>query len=229
MKILLIIALNLSVLFASELNVKNLEKQVQEAKNNKHIQEYMKNDKTNDLNSFFKQIPETLNLLDKEGSLQTYLENQTNKQYDIEENQKQFKSFKIFYFITEDTSKDLIKNFSYEIQKIKELDENIEALVLTNGLIGGSFDKMAEFVKGLQDFGIKKINIGFNPWAYEYFKLDRVPAYALSYCDKNNYRFKTCKHKFLAKGEISLTQFFEIVSDEENGYKKYYQKLIEAK
>lgn len=228
MKILLAIASLTSILLASEVNVNNLEKQVQESKNNKYIQEYLKNDKTNDLNNFFNQMPKTLSLLDKEGNLQAYLDKETNKQYDIEENQKNFKSFKIFYFITEDTSKDLIRNFSYEIQKIKEIDENIEALVLTNGLIGGSFDKMASFVKGLQDFGVKKINVGFNPWAYEYFKLDKVPAYALSYCEKD-YRFKNCKHKFLAKGEISLTQFFEIVSDEENGYKKYYQKLIEAK
>lgn len=228
MKILSTILSLTSILFANEVNVNNLEKQVQDSKNNKYIQEYLKNDKTNDLNNFFNQMPKTLDLLDKEGNLKAYLEKESNKQYDIEENQKNFKSFRIFYFITEDTSKDLIKNFSYEIEKIKEIDENIEALVLTNGLIGGSFDKMATFVKKLQDFGVKKINVGFNPWAYEYFKLDKVPAYALSYCEKD-YRFKNCKHKFLAKGEISLTQFFEIVSDEENGYKKYYQKLIEAK
>lgn len=228
MKILSTILSLTSILFANEVNVNNLEKQVQDSKNNKYIQEYLKNDKTNDLNNFFNQMPKTLDLLDKEGNLKAYLEKESNKQYDIEENQKNFKSFRIFYFITEDTSKDLIKNFSYEIEKIKEIDENIEALVLANGLIGGSFDKMATFVKKLQDFGVKKINVGFNPWAYEYFKLDKVPAYALSYCEKD-YRFKNCKHKFLAKGEISLTQFFEIVSDEENGYKKYYQKLIEAK
>jgi hypothetical protein len=55
-----------------------------------------------------------------------------------------------------------------------------------------------------------------------------VPAFALSYCDKE-YKFKTCNHRFLARGEMSLLNFFELVSDQKNEYKKYYQKLIEAK
>ena len=96
-------------------------------------------------------------------------------------------------------------------------------------VIKSNFLECTMFIgRNLQSKGISNVDLTFHPWAYDYFKLDRVPAYALSYC-KKDFRFKTCEHKFLAKGEISLTNFFEIVSDENLEYKKYFQKLIEAK
>lgn len=217
-----------SLLFSSQIDNKNLEAQIENASQNKYIKAYMEKDKTKDLNSFFNQMALTTGTLDKDGEIKNLVETQLKKTSTKEDNEKNLKTFKIFYFVSEDTSKDLIKNFSYDIQKLKEMDVSIEGLVLTNGLIGGSFDKMAEYVKGLQDYGVKKINVSFNPWAYEYFKLDKVPAYALSYCEED-YRFKTCNHRFLMRGETSLTYFFELVSDNKNEYKKYYQKLIEAK
>lgn len=178
--------------------------------------------------SFYNSLATQSSLLDKNNTLKPYLQEQKNIYDSFEKNQKEFKSFTIFYFISEDTSPELIRSFSNEMKKLKEIDPNIDSLLLTRGLIGGTFDSMASYVQKLQTLGINGIEITFHPWAYEYFKLDRVPAYALSYC-KKDFRFKTCEHKFLTKGEISLTNFFEIVSDEDMEYKKYFQKLIEAK
>lgn len=73
----------------------------------------------------------------------------------------------------------------------------------------------------------KSLKIHVHPWAFDYFKLKEVPAYALSYC-KKDFRFKGCEHKYLAKGEISLTKFFEIVGDEKEYYKRFYFDLIGA-
>lgn len=199
-----------------------------EALDNKHIQEFMKNDNTKDLKSFFNQLGNTTNLLSNGTNLQELIQSEIKTGNSKEDNEAQTKGFRIFYFITEDLSKDLIKSFSYELKKIREIDSTIEAHLVTNGLIGGSFDKMAEYVKSLQTIGIEGITVGFSPWAYEHFKLQKVPAFALSYCDKE-YKFKTCNHRFLARGEMSLLNFFELVSDQKNEYKKYYQKLIEAK
>ena len=205
----------------------NLADRGGEALNNKHIQEFMKNDNTKDLKSFFNQLGNTTNLLSNGTNLQEIINSEIKNNSSKEENEVQTKGFKLFYFITEDTSKDLLKSFSYELKKIREIDSNIEAHLLTNGLIGGSFDKMAEYVKSLQAIGIEGITVGFSPWAYEYFNLKKVPAFALSYCEKD-YRFKTCNHRYLAKGEMSLLNFFELISDKNTDYKKYYQTCCEC-
>lgn len=197
---------------------------------NNNIESIVKQNEQNygNLDSFYKNLINQTNLLDTTNTLKPYLEKQKKSYDDYQKNQNEFKSFTIFYFISEETSPELIKSFTYDIQKLKELEPTIDALLLTKGLVGGSFDSMAKYVQSLQSKGISSVDITFHPWAYDYFKLDRVPAYALSYC-KKDFRFKTCQHKFLAKGEISLTNFFEIVSDENFDYKKYFQKLIEAK
>ncbi|WP_418181231.1 TrbC family F-type conjugative pilus assembly protein (plasmid) [Aliarcobacter lanthieri] len=225
MKIILYLVAIVNCVFA---NYEQLLKPLEDVQNNKYLKDFQEKSNLNKPNEFFNQILLNSKYYDSEGTLNDHIKNEIDKFNDKNKNEKEFKSFTIFYFISENTSKDLIKSFSYEITKLKELDITIDALLLTRGLIGGSFDKMAEYVKSLQDLGIQKIDLSFNPWAYEYFDLQQVPAYALSYCERD-YRFKTCNHKYLLRGELSLTNFFEIVSDENQYYKKYYQKLIEAK
>lgn len=190
---------------------------------NKYIPQSLNNQQ-----DFFRNLQTTTRLLDKDNVLGKYLEEQKKFDYDTQKNASELKSFTILYFISEDTSVDLIKDFSYKLSKLKEIDPTIDGLLMTRGLVGGSFDKMAEYVKGLQAKGVSNIEMTFHPWAYEFFKLEQVPAFALSYC-KKDFRFKTCEHKYLVRGEVSLTNFFEIVSDENTDYKKYFQKLIEAK
>jgi hypothetical protein len=127
----------------------NLADRGNEALDNKHIQEFMKNDNTKDLKSFFNQLGSTTNLLSNGTNLQELIQSEIKTGNNKEDNEAQTKGFRIFYFITEDLSKDLIKSFSYELKKIREIDSTIEAHLVTNGLIGGSFDKMAEYVKSL--------------------------------------------------------------------------------
>lgn len=217
-----------SVVFLFSAEPINYNKLLKPLENN-NIESLLKTQqKDNSLEGFYQSLVHQSNLLDNTNTLKPYLNNQKNIFDEYNKNQSEFKSFTIFYFISEDTSPELIRSFSYDIQKLKAIDSNIDALLLTRGLIGGSFDSMAKYVQNLQNQGITNIEMTFHPWAFEYFKLDKVPAYALSYC-KKDFRFKTCEHKFITKGEISLVNFFEIVSDENNEYKKYFQKLIEAK
>lgn len=178
--------------------------------------------------NFYNSLLNQTKLLDSSSSLLPYLQEQKDEFEKTSKLQQEFKSFTIFYFFSEDTSIDLIRNFSHDMERLKEIDENIDSLLLTRGLIGGDFDSMAKYVQNLQNERIEKLEVTFHPWAYDYFNIDKVPAFALSYC-KKDFRFKECEHKYLVRGEMSLTNFFEIISDENPEYKKYYQKLIEAK
>lgn len=195
---------------------------------NKYLENIVENESLNNPDIFFNNLLEQTKSLDTSGTLAEALENEINKKDYKKDNLNGFKSFTVFYFISENTSKKLLKNFTHDMKKLQELDPTIDFLVLTRGLIGGTFDTMADYVKSLKDEGIEKIELGFNPWAFEHFDLKQVPAYALSYCEKE-YKFKTCEHKYLVRGEMSLVTFFEMVSDKEEMYKKHYFKLIEAK
>lgn len=227
-KVLCILIMVYSYIVANEIDYNKLLKPLDDNKSKDFLTQFMNKQNVNSLDGFYNQVVSNNSLLDKNNTLDFYLKEQKNYSETRMLAQKEFKSFTIFYFISEDTSIDLIRNFSYEIEKLKELDKGINGLLLTRGLIGGSFDSMANYVQNLQNEKIKKLEVTFHPWAFEYFNLEKVPAYAISYC-KEDFRFKTCEHKYLVRGELSLTNFFEIVSDEDENYKKYYQKLIEAK
>ena len=234
-KIILSLSLITATVIASEniatkaqpnIDYNQLMDRVNNAQSNDAIKAFMETQSPDPLENFYKNLQSNTKLLDKDNVLGKYLEEQ--KAYDSSLNAGGLKSFTIFYFISEDTSPELIRSFAYDMQKIKEIDPTVDSLLITRGLIGGNFDTMADYVKKLQKSGITKLEVTFHPWAFEHFKLEKVPAYALSYCEKD-FRFKTCENKFLVRGEVSLTNFFEIVSDEDINYKKYYKKLIEAK
>jgi len=88
---------------------------------------------------------------------------------------------------------------------------------------------MYRYLLKLKKYGVssKNVNIKVHPWAFEYFKLHEVPAYALSYCNKD-FRFKECRHEFLMKGNTTLPYFFDQISNTDEAYNTYYLKLIEA-
>ncbi len=86
------------------------------------------------------------------------------------------------------------------------------------------------FLRYLRDNGIssKDVSIHIHPWGFDYFGLKRVPAFALSHC-KNDFRFNTCEHKYLIKGNITLTSFFEILVNQDKNMLEYYRRLIKVK
>lgn len=86
-----------------------------------------------------------------------------------------------------------------------------------------------KYLRKLRDNNISSANVGLyaHPWAFKYFHLKKVPAYALSIC-KSDERFKNCDHKYLVHGDISLLSFFSVVSDADKKYKDIYYKLNEV-
>ena len=90
-----------------------------EALDNKHIQEFMKNDNTKDLKSFFNQLGNTTNLLSNGTNLQELIQSEIKTGNSKEDNEAQTKGFRIFYFISGISSgllawkKGLVRRFIY--------------------------------------------------------------------------------------------------------------------
>lgn len=88
-------------------------------------------------------------------------------------------------------------------------------------------DSMVPYLKNLREKNISSSNVKFHvhPWAFKSLNLNVVPAYVLSYCDNENFRFRDCENKFIAKGNITLDYFMKIIADKNNNYIKYYETL----
>jgi hypothetical protein len=176
---------------------------------------------------FYNAISKSTSFLDKNGVMKNEIDKYYKEYTDNHNMEDDKKGFTIFMFISETTPVEQIKQFSISIEKLKKLNSGIKGLVMTRGLVGGTFDSMARYVRGFKQSGVEKLEVTFHPWAFKYFKLDRVPAYALSYCDANNFRFKNCDHKYLIKGEMNLRSFFEYIMEDDKEYSKYFYELIE--
>lgn len=130
----------------------------------------------------------------------------------------------IFYFYTQSLGVTSIKNFAYNVLKLKRKFKNIRAYVVFRGFPKREFlIKLREQVYNpkLEEVFIIKVH----PFIYRYYHLDEVPAYAFIYCPKD-FRFDKCKKNssLLAKGDFSLQFFFKLLSDyNEKKFGKYYK------
>ena len=122
------------------------------------------------------------------------------------------------------------KSFVVYIKKLKKSKPNIIGRVLFRGLINGTMDGIPFWLKKLEEEGLERtadVKYQFHPWAFKYFELERVPAYVLSTC-KQDFTFRTCNNKYLVKGDISLVNFFEFISEQNKQYKEYYFDLLKV-
>lgn len=89
---------------------------------------------------------------------------------------------------------------------------------------------MYRYLKELKEYGIssKYVDFHVHPWAYKDLGLDVVPAYLLTYCDNDDFRYKYCSNKFLIKGNVNLQYFLTKVGEENNYYNKFAYSLQEG-
>lgn len=87
-------------------------------------------------------------------------------------------------------------------------------------------DKMTnkEMEKVVDNFQLK-----LDPRMFDMFDIKEVPALVLAYCTAKNPTKKTCKFKYLIRGDGSLTNFFDKISEKDIKYKKYYEILLANK
>ena len=145
-------------------------------------------------------------------------------------------------------------NYIYEINKVKIstinkklkdsfkiLDKKGKSHIINIEIISnkkGQLKAVEEFsMRGiyryaleLQNYGVKSTNFKFHihPWAFKKLSLKEVPAYLLSYCDNDDYRFKQCDNKYLMKGDVSLKYFFNEIEKLDKYYSKFNTSLLKG-
>lgn len=135
--------------------------------------------------------------------------------------QSKEKKLTIFYL----TSNNLItgsKNFLASIQKLNDRDAIVEGKVILRGFPEDIFS----FVQSNYQENVYG-EIKVHPMIFRAFNIKKVPAFVLSYCPfGENFSFNECENKFVANGDITLVDFFSMISDYDKQYQKYYFTLI---
>ena len=153
----------------------------------------------------------------------------------IDQLQKEFEEYNksnmtIMFFISSDIRLESLKGFVEHIKKLRRRGYNITGRVMFRGWINDEIDGIANWLKQKEKDGLSRtphVKYQFHPWAFRYFSLNKVPAYALSSC-KEDFRFRDCDNKYLMKGDISLVEFFNILKEHHKEYEKVYFDLIEV-
>ncbi|PAF53842.1 hypothetical protein BKH42_03680 [Helicobacter sp. 13S00482-2] len=140
--------------------------------------------------------------------------------------QSKEKKLTIFYLTSAPLAKGS-KNFNKLIEKINKNGKEVIGLIILRGF--PKKEKIMDFLMNTYEKGVGG-TIKIHPLIFNTFKVTKVPAFALSYCPTNeNFAFRDCENKFLAIGDITLTDFFKMVSDYDKNYESYYFTLIEPK
>lgn len=188
--------------------------------------ENIKNKEIKEKDSFISTLKAQTNSLSNNEVLQGNLDKviEDNKSYN--ETQQTF-----FFFTSSDLDISNFNNFIESVDKLHRQGYNVIGRVIFLGLIDGSFDGMANWLESKKrDFGLKSspnIKYQFHPWAFEFFSVNRIPAFALSNC-KKDFRFRTCDNKYLIKGNIEFLDFIEVLADNNKDYNKMYFDLVEV-
>lgn len=134
----------------------------------------------------------------------------------------------IFYFVDSSVTNVMLKTFSNYINKLKKHNPNIMGKVMMRGLINDDFKYTSNFFDSITRneniLNLEYYPIHFN--SFKYFKLEKVPAYALSNCSKENFSFRECEHEYLIRGDLSLLGFFEILSKENKKFNENYYQIL---
>ena len=136
----------------------------------------------------------------------------------------------IFFFVSSDMRIESFKVFVEHINKLRRKGHNVVGRVIFRGWIDDKMDGIPNWLKKMQKEGLKNsefVKYQFHPWAFRYFELKKVPAFALSSCYED-FKFRTCENKFLIKGDMSLIEFYKILSNEHKEYEKTYRDLLEV-
>lgn len=146
--------------------------------------------------------------------------------------------------ILKDGKFEINNGYEYDIkmqfEEEKTVSINIEKDVLLNLVVAKSikngkyYFKQKQSPNGMARFMQKIINnkatsknikLMVHPWAFKEMNLEDVPVLMYSFC-RDDFRFKECENKYVVKGDISLTSFFELVSQYHKELLPIYESII---
>jgi len=180
-------------------------------------------------------------------AVKKYPENQkipmTKKQFSILSNRviKERKNIEqnmvgdyILYLTSESVPNKSYQNLLLSVGILQENGVNIRTKQYLRGVPKNVKTYLITKMNEIKELPMKELmyikpNIGlkFDPRLFDYFKLEKVPVIIYATCNGIPSP-ERCKFKYMSKGDIPLSEFFEKIADKTNDkkFKKYHQYLI---
>jgi len=138
----------------------------------------------------------------------------------------------LLYFFTREVPKNSMANILLGVSALQENGLNIESKQYLTGVPDNIQEYMSNWKTFVYDYPFKYQNnivrnfhLKFDPRFFRVYEIQEAPAMALAFCQSAIPTPKTCKIKYLIRGDTSLFDFFDKISKIEPKYKKYVNIL----
>ncbi|RDU55073.1 hypothetical protein CQA37_04500 [Helicobacter sp. MIT 99-10781] len=136
--------------------------------------------------------------------------------------QSKKKELTLFYMTSKSMGVEASKAFKASVKRLNDKGYATQGMIVLRG-----FPK--DFRKYVSDLYEKDIGgeLKIHPFLFRKFNLQRVPAYALAYCQSGeNFSLKTCEFAYFIAGDITLSDVMRHISNKDKKYEPYYFALI---
>lgn len=134
----------------------------------------------------------------------------------------------IIYLFTSEVPRNSTANILLGISALQENGINIESKQYLTGVPDNIEKYMLDWKTFVYDLPFKYQNnivrnfhLKFDPRFFKVYEVKQAPAMALAFCQSSIPTPKTCKIKYLIRGDTSLFNFFDKISKVEPKYEKY--------
>jgi len=179
----------------------------------------------NQLNYVYKYIPQYRNFMEEK------YPNIFNLYNYYSSKKKEFPT--IFYFTSASVPKQNFYNILLSINKLKETYQIQSAQIFKDI----EFKSLSKYLKKITKNRENNTSLDtalnnamlfrFDPKSFKKLNITKVPVLAFAMCKGDAYP-SDCDIKYIIRGDVSLTKFFFLISEIDNNYLSYYQKLIET-
>ena len=116
-------------------------------------------------------------------------------------------------------------SYAKQASRLKE-EFNVAVKMCMIGIESKAFEPFITEVMGeISKNMYSPIAMDFCPDLFESLKVDRVPAYAISVCDRGDIHPEECKVRYVIRGDISLKYAIEKLSENNQYFKEFLDAL----
>ena len=134
----------------------------------------------------------------------------------------------LLYFYTRAVPKLSVTNILLDLSRLQDAGLSIESKQYFTGIpenIKDYLESMKEYVYALpfdmQTRIVKNFHLKFDPRFFKVYEVKKAPAMAIAFCKSAMPDPKTCKVKYMIRGDTSLYEFFDNIAAVDPSYKKY--------
>jgi len=138
----------------------------------------------------------------------------------------------ILYFFSKTVPKNATTNVILDVGILRENGIDIETKQYLRGptkdfknFVMNWKNYIDEYPAQLKTYIVNNFHLKLDPRFFKTYDIKKAPAMALAICDSAVPDIKSCKIKYLIRGNVSLEVFFDKISNYEKKYKEYVRYL----